>query len=101
MPKLVLSCSFQKEKQFKKWFGDLVASKMEESEISSNSQVCLPVFRCTDMVRVAGTKTVKEEVYYSPKMYSPSQHARIGTLYGNTYEELYKTMESLYGMEVQ
>jgi hypothetical protein len=98
-PVLILNCSFQKEKEYKKWFGDLIQGKMNEASIASTSNVCLPVFRCTDMVRVAGTKNVVEEVYYSPKCYSPSQHARLGTLYGNSYTELYEVIESLKQLE--
>lgn len=99
MPKLILNCSFSQEKKYKEWFKDLVASKFEQEAIEDSHRYSLPVFRCKDMLRVANTRDLQEVLSYSDKCYSPSTHIRVGTIYGDNFEELVSTIASLKDME--
>jgi hypothetical protein len=96
---MILKCSAPEEKKYKKCFGELIAHFSESKEIEQRFPYSLPVFRCTDMARVAGMKGLQQVVSYSQRSFSPANHVRVGTIYGDSYEQLQTTIESLRQME--
>lgn len=99
--KLLLKCSASQEKVYKKKFGDMVIHFSEDPD--NKYPCCLPVFRCEDPVIVANTITGKRErsthISYSDKCFSPSRHIRIGTAYGETYEDIEATIGQMKAIE--
>jgi hypothetical protein len=101
MVKLLLKCSASQEKEYKKKFGDMVIHFSEDPD--SKYPCCLPVFRCEDPVIVANTLTGKRErivqVSYQPQSYSPARHIRMGTAYGNSYDEIQEVIGQMKTIE--
>ena len=99
--KLLLLCSASKEKEYKSKFGSLIIHKSEFPD--ENYPCCMPVFRCEDLVITANALTGKKEkvmaVSYQPRSFSPTRHVRIGTMYGENYEEIQEAIDSLKRME--
>lgn len=97
--KMILKCSASDTKKFTKAFGDLVAPFCETKEIEATYPCSMPLFRCTDMVRVAGIRGLQQVVSYATKMYSPANHVRIATIYGDSKEDIENTVNSLRQIE--